>query len=207
MPNGVITLAKTCYNHLTPSIWNTVMFIVKQLYSRTPVERPPSPTTIPHIWPYFVWRTVFSVCAIPDRRPSFRRDQRLGQMGLSPSRTTTSPHIITMLCLDTFQVIQLLWTFFYFGDDATTTFSDRRCIVRYNVASLPALRNICSRPNSSDLNQPHPGSSYYQRQCNMVFYVKCYVNTLSNNDKDLYFPRLLSAIAPTSRSHQQNNTV
>ena len=44
--------------------------------------------------------------------------------------------IITMLCLDTFQVIQLLWTLFYFGDDATTTFSDRRCI----ITMLPARR-------------------------------------------------------------------
>ena len=44
--------------------------------------------------------------------------------------------IITMLCLDTFQVIQLIWTFFYFGDDATTTFSDRRGI----VTMLPARR-------------------------------------------------------------------
>ena len=43
--------------------------------------------------------------------------------------------IITMLCLDTFQVIQLILTFFYFGDNATTTFSDRRCIT-----TLPARR-------------------------------------------------------------------
>ena len=59
-------------------------------YSRTPVERPPSPMTIPLIWPYFVWRTLFSVCVIPDQRPSLRRDQRPGQMEFSPSRTTTS---------------------------------------------------------------------------------------------------------------------
>ena len=38
--------------------------------------------------------------------------------------------------LDTFQVIQLICTFFYFGDDTTTTFSDRRCI----VTMLPARR-------------------------------------------------------------------
>ena len=46
--------------------------------------------------------------------------------------------IITMLCLDTvtFQLIQLNWTFFYFGDDATTTFSNQRCI----VTMLPARR-------------------------------------------------------------------
>ena len=37
--------------------------------------------------------TVFSVCAIPDRRPSLRRDQRPGQMGFSPSRTTTTPTV------------------------------------------------------------------------------------------------------------------
>ena len=61
----------------------------------------------------------------------------------------------------------------------------------YDVASPPALRHICSRPNSSALNKPHPGRSYYQRQCNMMFYVKCYVNTLYNNDKDLYVSRLL----------------
>ena len=62
-------------------------------YSRIPVERPPSPTTISLIRPYFVWRTVFSVSAIPDQRPSLRRDQRPGQMGFSPSRTTTSPTV------------------------------------------------------------------------------------------------------------------
>ena len=43
---------------------------------------------------------------------------------------------ITMLCLDTFQVIQLIWILFYFGDDATTTFSNRRCI----VTMLPTRR-------------------------------------------------------------------
>ena len=129
-------------------------------YSRTPVERPPSPMTIPLIRPYFVWRTVFSVCTIPDQRPSLRRDQRPSQMGFSPSRTTTSPTVYfqesclavqhpfpimyyynVVRVLDTFQVIHLIWTFFYFGDDATMTFSDRR----YDVASPPALRYICSR--------------------------------------------------------------
>ena len=34
---------------------------------RTLVERPPSPTTIPLIRPYFVWRTVFYVCTMPDQ--------------------------------------------------------------------------------------------------------------------------------------------
>ena len=52
--------------------------------------------------------------------------------------------ISTMLSSDTFKVIQLLWTFFYFGD-ATTMFSDRRTLHRYNVASPPALRHLCSR--------------------------------------------------------------
>ena len=69
-----------------------IVNIIK-LYSRTPVEPPPSPLTIPLIRPYFVWRTVYSVCAIPDQRPSLRRDQRPGQMGFSPSRTTTSPTV------------------------------------------------------------------------------------------------------------------
>ena len=63
------------------------------LYGRTPAERPPSPTTIPLIRPYFVCRTLFSVCTIPDQRPSLRRDQQPGQMGFSPSRTTTSPTV------------------------------------------------------------------------------------------------------------------
>ena len=41
------------------------------------------------IRPYFVWRTVFSVCVVPDRRPSLKRDQ------FYPSRTTTSsPHTV-----------------------------------------------------------------------------------------------------------------
>ena len=47
--------------------------------------------------------------------------------------------IITMLCLDTFQVIQLLWTFFYVADDATTTFSERRCMTCI-ITMLPARR-------------------------------------------------------------------
>ena len=33
------------------------------------------------IRPYFVWRTVFFVCAVPDRRPSLKRDHLPGQMG------------------------------------------------------------------------------------------------------------------------------
>ena len=41
------------------------------LYSRTPDERPPSPTTIPLIRPHFVWRTGVSVrIRIPHERPS-----------------------------------------------------------------------------------------------------------------------------------------
>ena len=64
-------------------------------------------------------------------------------------------------------------------------------VARYDVANPPALRHIFSRPNSSALNKPHPGRSYYQRLCDMMFYVKCYENTLSNNDKDLYVSRLL----------------
>ena len=44
-------------------------------YSRTPVERPPSPTTIPLIRPHFVWRTVLSFCIrIPHERPSLLYD-------------------------------------------------------------------------------------------------------------------------------------
>ena len=44
-------------------------------YSRTPDERPPSPTTIPLIWPHFVWRTVVSVrIRIPHERPSLLYD-------------------------------------------------------------------------------------------------------------------------------------
>ena len=45
------------------------------LYSRTPDERPPSPTTIPLIRPHFVWRTGHSVCIrIPHERPSLLYD-------------------------------------------------------------------------------------------------------------------------------------
>ena len=42
-------------------------------------------------------------------------------------------------------------SFFYFGDDATMTFL-RSTLHRFNVASPPALRHICSRANSSALN-------------------------------------------------------
>ena len=44
-------------------------------YSRTPDERPPSPTTIPLIRPHFVWWTVVSVrIRIPHERPSLLYD-------------------------------------------------------------------------------------------------------------------------------------
>ena len=43
--------------------------------SRTPDERPPSPTTIPLIRPHFVWRTVVSVrIRIPHEQPSLLYD-------------------------------------------------------------------------------------------------------------------------------------
>ena len=51
--------------------WNVVLWC----YSRTPDERPPSPTTIPLIRPHFVWRTVVSVrIRIPHERPSLLCD-------------------------------------------------------------------------------------------------------------------------------------
>ena len=53
---------------------------------------------------------------------------------------------------------------------------------------------VCGLVGLIQVNYQHPVSSYYQRLCNMVFYVKCYVNTLSNNDKELYFSRLLSIL-------------
>ena len=155
-----------------------------------------------------MWRTVFSVCAIPDRRPSLRRDQRPGQMGFSPSWTTTSPTVyfqesrvavqhpfpmvdyynVVPRHLSSNSIIALNFLLFW-----RRRYNDilRSTLHHYNVDSPPALRHIFSRPNSSALNKLHPGSSYYQRQCNMMFYLKCYVNTLSNNDKDLYFSRLL----------------
>ena len=137
-------------------------------YSRTPDERPPSPTTIPLIRPYFEWRIVFSVCTIPDRRPSLRRDQRPGQMGFSPSRTTTSPFQESLVAVqhpfpmvDYYNVLPrhlssnsiplnflLIWRPRY--NDVL-----RSTLPRYDAASPPALRHICSspgRPNSSALN-------------------------------------------------------
>ena len=45
------------------------------IMSRTPDERPPSPTTTPLIRPHFVWRTVVSVrIRIPHERPSLLYD-------------------------------------------------------------------------------------------------------------------------------------
>ena len=109
-------------------------------YSRTPVERPPSPTTIPLIRPYFVWRTVYSVCTIPDQRPSLRRDQRPGQMGFSPSRTTTSP---TVYFQESRVAVQHPFPIMYYYNvmprhlsSNSIEFSDRRCI----VTMLPARR-------------------------------------------------------------------
>ena len=136
-------------------------------YSRTPVERPPSPTTIPLIRPCFVWRTVFSDCVIPDQRPSLRRDQRPGQMGFSPSWTNTSPvyfqesrvavqHPFPMV--DYYNVVPkhlssnsidlnfLLYWRRRYNDVLRST------LHRFDVASPPALRHICSRPSSSALN-------------------------------------------------------
>ena len=157
------------------------------LYSRTPDERPPSPTTIPLIRPHFVWRTVFPVCMIPDQRPSLWRDQRPGQMGFSPSRATTSfprnacgastyvPNCVLLHCC-----AQTLWS-------NSITLNCRLLFWRYNdildgccVVMLPARRG----PDAFAVIQVlHPGICYYQRQCNMMFYGKCYVNTLSNSDK------------------------
>ena len=46
------------------------------LYSRTPDERPPSPTTIPLIRPHFVWRTVVYVrIRIPHEWPFLLYDR------------------------------------------------------------------------------------------------------------------------------------
>ena len=45
------------------------------MYSRTPVERPPSPMTTPLIRPHFEWRTGLSFCIrIPHERPSLLYD-------------------------------------------------------------------------------------------------------------------------------------
>ena len=122
----------------------------------------------PHQRPYFVWRTVFSVCAIPDRRPSLRRDQRPGQMGFSPSRTTTSPTVYfqesrlavqhPFQMVDCYNVVPrhlssnlialnfLLFWRGHYNDVLKST------LHRYDVARPPALRHIRSRPNSSALN-------------------------------------------------------
>ena len=129
------------------------LYIAIYGYSRTHVERPPSPTTIPLIRPYFIWRTLFSVCSVPDQRTSLKRDQRPGQMGFSPSRTTTSSTCIS----------KNRWWHFNIRS---------QCM---DVTSL-----LFCQPAGVQTHVLHPGSSYYQRQCNMMFYVKCYVNTLSN---------------------------
>ena len=137
-------------------------------YSGTPVERPPSPTTIPLIRPYVVWRTLFSVCTIPDQRPSLRRDQRPGQMGFSPSRTTTSP---TVYFQESRVAVQHPFPIMYYYNAVPRHLSSnsidlnfllfwrrsyndvlKSALRRYDVASPPALRHICSRPNSSALN-------------------------------------------------------
>ena len=59
-------------------LWKETMVhlaAVTPMYSRTPDERPPSPTTIPLIRPHFVWRTVVSVrIRIPHERPSLLYD-------------------------------------------------------------------------------------------------------------------------------------
>ena len=53
-------------------VWNIGSYY---LYSRTPDERPPSPTTIPLIRPHFVWRTgVYVRIRIPHERPSLLYD-------------------------------------------------------------------------------------------------------------------------------------
>ena len=115
----------------------------------------PSPTTIPIIRPHFVWRAVFSVSTIPDQRPSLRRDQRPGQIGFSPSRTTTSP---TEYFQESWVAVQHPFPMVYYYNVVPrhlssnsidlnflliwrrsyiyVTFSDRRCI----VTMLPACR-------------------------------------------------------------------
>ena len=80
--------------------------------------------------------------------------------------------IITMLPSDTFEVIQLLWTFFYFGNTTTMFWME---VHRYTVASPLVLRRWDTFVVIQVL--------WTSRQCNTIFCVKCYGNTLSNNDK------------------------
>ena len=108
-------------------------------------------------WPslfYDMWRTVFSVCAVPDRRSSLKRDQWPGQMGFSSSRMTTPStvyfqesrvelqHSFPMVEYYNFALkTPLKWTVFYFGD-ATTLWMDGCCIVsRRLLTMLPAHRH------------------------------------------------------------------
>ena len=121
------------------------------------------------IRPYFVRRTVFSVCTIPDQqRPSLRRDQQPGQMGFSPSRTTNSP---TGYFQESRVAVQHPFPIMYYYNVVPRHLSSnsidlnfllfwrrryndflRSTLHRYDVASPPAVRHICSRPNSSALN-------------------------------------------------------
>ena len=108
----------------------------------------------------------FSVCAVPDRRPSLKRDQRPGQMGFNPSRATTSPTVYfqglrvvlqhPFPMVDYYNVVprhlssnSIALSFLLFWRRRYNDFL-RSTLHLYNVASPPAFIHLCS--NSSALN-------------------------------------------------------
>ena len=140
-------------------------------YGRTPVERPPSPTTIPLIRPHFVWRTVFYVCAVPDQRPSLKCDHRLGQM-----------EFIFSFANDHFEYS----VFPRIAGVASISVPNCGLLRLFIITQhyYVALRHLWSRPNPIVVNFFYVGDatmafvviqvlwlwtsrSYYQRQCNM----------------------------------------
>ena len=141
---------------------------------------------------------MFSVCTIPDQRPSLRRDQRPGQMGFSPSRTTTSP---TGYFQESRVAVQHPFPIMYYYNVVPRHLSSnsidlnfllfwrrsyndvlRSTLHRYDVASPPAVRHICSTVEPLTNDHPHqrPSLSYDHISCDGQWFLFIYESDRTN---------------------------
>ena len=147
------------------------------LYSRTPVERPPSPTTTPLIYDHILCgcECFLFVRSLTNDHPSDDRVRwdflpRERPPRIAGGGSTSVPNYVLLrnvvprhLSSNSIDLNFLLFGRRRYNDVLRST------LPRYDVASPPALRHSCNRPNSSALNQPHPGSTYYQWQCRVLY--------------------------------------
>ena len=127
------------------------------LYSRTPVERSPSPTTIPILYDHILCdgQCFLFVRSLANDHPSDSTNDRVRWDFLSPSQTTTSP---TVYFQESRVVVQHPFLFMYYYKHSSNSidlnlllfwrrrYNDvlRSTLHRCDVASPPARRHLCS---------------------------------------------------------------